>query len=291
MWAGAFPCFGGGVNAKEGEGGACSCGWGVCVLRGVPVAAMRFGQALECLGRMLCEARFHHVVTANTDFLFHARCDPAFADLLRRADLVLCDGAPLVWLSRLRSVPIPERVAGADLVPFLLERARSRGLRVFWLGGCPEAARAAADAIGRSHPGLDFQWYAPEVGEVDGAAAMEVVERVRKVAPALLLVSLGAPKAERWIAAPGPGLGVRVAVGVGAAIDFTGGRRKRAPRWMRCVGAEWLFRLLQEPLRLGRRYLRDLLLVVPWVLGEAIGGGAQRSAGGGDADQTPGRVV
>jgi len=254
------------------------------VLRGVPFAALRFGEALECLDRMLCEERFHHVVTANTDFLFHARCDPAFAELLRRADLVLCDGAPLVWLSRLRSVHIPERVAGADLVPFLLEGARARGLRVFWLGGSREVARAAAEAIGLRYPGLDFHWYAPEVGDVDDAAAMEVVERVRKVAPALLLVSFGAPKAERWIAAHGAGLGVRVAVGVGAAIDFAGGRRKRAPRWMRGVGAEWLFRLLQEPWRLGCRYLRDLLVVVPWLLGEKGRGDVRGSVEKGAAE-------
>ena len=222
----------------------------------------------EAVGRvegMIISGRSHYVVTANVDFLVQARGDLELRRILLNAPLVLCDGTPLVWASRLFGNPLPERVAGADVVPELIGMAAKKHYRVFFLGTTEEANRRAIARLRAQFPDLDISHYSPPFRpllEMDNA---EIIRRIREVKPALLFVAFGCPKAEKWLATHYPELGVPVVIGVGATIDFLAGHVKRAPPWMQRGGVEWVHRLCQEPRRLFKRYATDL-----WYFGGAI---------------------
>ncbi|MBE0546010.1 MAG: WecB/TagA/CpsF family glycosyltransferase [Verrucomicrobia bacterium] len=215
----------------------------------------------ETVGRiesMIASHRSHYVVTANVDFLAVARRDVELQHILLNAHLVLCDGTPLVWASRLFGNPLPERVAGADVVPALIRVAAEKHYRLFFLGATEEANTQAITQLLARFPGLEISHYSPPFRSLLEMDDAEIIRRIRAAKPDLLFVAFGCPKAEKWVARHYPELGVPVAIGVGATIDFLAGRVKRAPLWMQHGGVEWIFRLSQEPRRLFKRYVTDL---------------------------------
>lgn len=242
---------------------ARSPNWPVAIL-GVPFDSVSSADALARMEQMIASRNPHYVVTANVDFLVQAHQDVELRRILIDADLVLCDGTPLLWASRWLGNALPERVAGSDLTPLLLRRAAERGHRVFFLGAGPGVAAHAAARLQREYPHLRMAGhYSPPVSsllEMDHAA---IVQRIRDAAPDILLVSFGCPKQEKWISMHYRSLGVPVCIGVGATLDFLAGRVKRAPAWMRRSGCEWVYRLMQEPRRLYRRYAADACGFVP----------------------------
>jgi N-acetylglucosaminyldiphosphoundecaprenol N-acetyl-beta-D-mannosaminyltransferase len=203
-------------------------------------------------------AACRYVVTPNVDHavMFQRRADlrAAYAD----ASLVLADGAPIVWASRLLRRPLPERVAGSDLVPRVFASA-SGPLRVFLLGAAPGVAEEAARRIARQWPnvGVVGTCSPPPGFEHDPQESARILAAVAAAAPHLLVVGLGAPKQELWVHRHHRQLRAKVALCVGATIDFLAGHRRRSPRWMRIAGLEWLHRVLSEPRRLAGRYARD----------------------------------
>jgi N-acetylglucosaminyldiphosphoundecaprenol N-acetyl-beta-D-mannosaminyltransferase len=226
---------------------------------GVPFDQVTIGEAVQIIGQMIESRRPHYVVTPNVDFLVQAMGDAALHRILFNADLVVCDGMPLVWASRWMGNPLPERVAGADLVPRLIEVAEQKGHRLFLLGATPEANEQAVANLRRSHPRLVVAgYYSPPFRPLLEMNHEEIAARIREAKPDLLLVCFGCPKQEKWIAMNYRSLGVPVVMGVGATIDFLAGRVRRAPKLMQQTGTEWVFRLAQEPRRLFRRYLMDL---------------------------------
>jgi N-acetylglucosaminyldiphosphoundecaprenol N-acetyl-beta-D-mannosaminyltransferase len=233
-------------------------------LLGLPFDNLTVIQALHQIDQMIASGLPHYVVTANVDFCVQAFHDVELRRILFDAHLVLCDGAPLLWASRLFDNPLPERVAGADLVPKLIERAAREGHRIFFLGGAPEVAREAVARLQSLHPTLNIAGhYSPPYRPLLDMNHAEIIQRIRAARADLLFVSFGCPKAEKWIAMHYRALGVPVTIGVGATIDFLAGRVPRAPLWMRRNGLEWFFRLLQEPRRLWSRYAKDLWQVGP----------------------------
>ena len=225
---------------------------------GVPFSSVTVNETISRIDEMIASRRPHFIVTANVDFLVQAREDIELHRILLEADLVLCDGQPLVWISRLLGKPLPERVAGSDLVPELIRVAAAKGHRIFLLGGTPDVAARAVVNIQSTYPGVKIcGFYSPEFNPLLKMEHDEIVKRIREAKPDLLFVSLGCPKAEKWMFMHYRSLGVPVAIGVGATIDFLAKRMKRAPHWMRRSGTEWLFRLCQEPRRLVRRYSKD----------------------------------
>jgi N-acetylglucosaminyldiphosphoundecaprenol N-acetyl-beta-D-mannosaminyltransferase len=204
-----------------------------------------------------------YVVTPNVDHavLFQRRADlrAAYAD----ASLVLADGAPIVLASRLLGAraahkTLPERVAGSDLVPQLFAAA-DRPLRVFLLGAAPGVAEKAAARIERKwSPVKVVGCYAPPLGfETNEQESAKILEIVAAAAPDLLVVGLGAPKQELWVHQHHRQLQAKVALCVGATIDFLAGQKRRSPVWMRRAGLEWAHRVFSEPRRLAGRYARD----------------------------------
>lgn len=229
---------------------------------GVEIDVVRMPDAVAriCAWLSLDDGVCRYVVTPNVD---HAVLLDERADLRQAyaaAGLVLADGAPIVLASRLLGRPLPERVAGSDLVPQLFEAARNRcPLKVYLLGGMPGVAERAARAIAERWPQVEVVGTAsPAVGfERDPQQNAALLADIAAAAPELLLVGLGAPKQELWVYEHRQAIAARVALCIGATIDFLAGQRKRAPRWMRRCGLEWLYRALGEPRRLGRRYARD----------------------------------
>jgi N-acetylglucosaminyldiphosphoundecaprenol N-acetyl-beta-D-mannosaminyltransferase len=191
-------------------------------------------------------------------------------DALRRAlwscDLVTADGQAVVWAARLLGRPLPERVAGIDLMEALLARAEQRGFRVYLLGARPEVLERAAAVLRGRHPRLRL--VGTRHGYFDPAEEPDVVAEIAAARPEVLLVALDTPRKELFLAENGDRLGVLFAMGVGGAFDVLAGRRRRAPGWAQRAGLEWAFRLAQEPARLGRRYLLGNVRFTALVLGE-----------------------
>lgn len=202
-----------------------------------------------------------YVVTPNVDHAVMFQTNEKLRQSYADASLVLADGTPVVLASRLLGRALPERVAGSDMAPALFKSAArsSAPLRVFLLGAAPGVAERAAANITRRWDNIEIVGtLSPPLGfEKDETENDRILAAVAAVKPDLLVLGLGAPKQELWIHAHAPRLEAKVALCVGATIDFLAGEKRRAPRWMRRVGLEWFHRLSSEPGRLAKRYLRD----------------------------------
>jgi len=213
-------------------------------------------ETLDLIESFIAQGKPHLIVTANVDHLMLLEKNEAFRAAYARADLITCDSIPLKWALSILGRPIKERVAGADLIGPLCARAAQRGIKLFFLGAAPGVAAKAKEVLERRYPGLNIVGtYAPPVMPLQELLRdQESIRRVREARPDVLLVAFGAPKQEIWLDAMRDDLGVPVGIGVGAAFDFAAGVIKRAPAWVQNAGLEWLWRLLQEPRRLWRRY-------------------------------------
>lgn len=235
-------------------------------LDGVRLARMTCRDVVAHVFDSLAAGRGGWIVTVNVDHMQRFRADPSTGALHRAADLVVADGMPLLWAARLQGTPLPERVAGSDLIWLLAERANDEGRSLYLMGGEPGAAEGAAAELltrwpklriaGTSSPQVSAQPLPHEVARI--AAELD------QVRPDLVYVALGAPKQERLIEALRAGRGATWWMGVGISLSFAAGHIDRAPVWMQKSGLEWLHRMLQEPGRLVRRYFRDDL---PYLIG------------------------
>jgi N-acetylglucosaminyldiphosphoundecaprenol N-acetyl-beta-D-mannosaminyltransferase len=233
---------------------------------GVPFDSVTTSETIEILARMIESGEPHYLATANVDFLVQAAHDVELRRILFDAHLVLCDGTPLVWASRLLGNRLPERVAGSDLAPLLMKAAAENGYRVYFLGAEPEVCAQAVAKLRGQFPTLQIVGHdSPAFKPLQEMNHDEIIRKIQAAKPDLLFVGFGCPKQEKWINMHYQRLGVPVCIGVGGTIDFLAGHRKRAPRWMQKTGTEWIFRMAQEPRRLAKRYVNDL-----WFFGWAI---------------------
>ncbi|WP_232323543.1 WecB/TagA/CpsF family glycosyltransferase [Catenuloplanes japonicus] len=218
------------------------------------------------------------IVTPNVDILRQARTSAEVRDLLSIADLVVADGMPLVWASRLARTPVPERVAGSSLIWSLSSGAGDDGRSVFLIGGAPDddanGAERAASRLAAACPGLRIAGcLSPSYGFERRPAELEAVCReVVEAKPDLVYVGLGFPKQEWVISALTDYLPFTWFLGCGAAINFVAGDARRAPGWMQRSGLEWLHRLAGEPGRMARRYLgHDAPYAMRLLVGAMVG--------------------
>ncbi|MES1024044.1 WecB/TagA/CpsF family glycosyltransferase [Gloeocapsa sp. BRSZ] len=199
----------------------------------------------------------NYVVTPNAQHILLLQNDTHFSEIYAKAFLVVADGVPLVWASRLLGKPLPGRVNGTDLFERLCQVAAEKGLKVFLLGGRPQAAENAAKLLQQRHPNLNVVGtYCPPYGfETDPAELALINSKIKTAAPHLLFVGLGAPKQEYWMYQVHQELGVPVSIGIGGSFELVSGAVPRAPVWMQKSGLEWFFRLIAEPRRLWKRYI------------------------------------
>lgn len=223
---------------------------------GIPLHALDLSGVLEAIDYCVQSGRPHQIVTINLDFLAIARRNHRFRDVLRQADIALADGQPIIWVSQLYGQPLPERIAGVDLVQAVCRLAAERGYRPFLLGAAPGVADRAAAALERRYPGLTIAGvYSPPFDAPAEQENQHMLELVRAARPDFLFVALGAPRQDIWIHEHLDQLGVPVCFGVGGSFDLIAGDLPRAPRWVQRLGFEWLFRMALQPNRLWRRYL------------------------------------
>lgn len=226
-------------------------------LMGLPVHSVTEEQCLEHVAACWEAGVGGWIHTVNLDHLRMIHGGKFMPEGLPDAELRVCDGAPLIWASRLQKTPLPERVAGSDLIRSLTRTAAEHRRKVFFLGGNPGAAEGAAEQLTRESPGFEVAGLmCPEFGfEKDPAQLKAITDALQEARPDLVFVAVGAPKSERLIQEWRELLPGTWWAGVGISFSFVTGEVKRAPRWMQVSGLEWVHRLLQEPRRLAKRYL------------------------------------
>jgi exopolysaccharide biosynthesis WecB/TagA/CpsF family protein len=194
-----------------------------------------------------------YVCTANLDHLRLANSNSSFYDACWDADMVVADGKPVVWLSTLQGSPLKERVAGVDLFLETCQTALKAGFKICLLGGKPGSADRTRDVLLQQiSPFCEIHTICPTPEEVENPE--NLIKEINQVRPNILFVAFGAPKQEIWIHKHLKKLNVPVSIGVGGTFEIVAGVTKRAPRFMQTLGAEWLWRLMQER-RLFKRYI------------------------------------
>ena len=229
------------------------------VLGGVLFDRLTEAQAVAHIIESIKNGQGGWMATPNTDICRMASKDRALRDLLASASLVVPDGMPLLWATRLRGDPLPERVTGASMIFSLSEAAADHGLSIYLLGGEPGVSGQAGNVLRRKYPGLVVTGTdSPDVDRDPSASTIAAVRaRLAAAVPHIVYVGLGFPKQERLIAGIASALPGSWFISCGAAIPFAAGVLPRAPQWMQRSGLEWAFRLRSEPRRLFRRYVVD----------------------------------
>ncbi len=224
-------------------------------------------EALEAIEKLIQQNKNAYVVTPNVDHIVMLEKDKEFADAYKNADLILTDGKPLIWISRYYKIFIKEKISGADLFPRICEMAAKKQYKMFFLGAAEGVAAKAADNLTMRYPGLQVVGtYSPPYGfEKQEQEICKIIDIVRSAAPDILIVGLGTPKQEKFINNNRSSLGVPVSLGLGASLDFEAENVKRAPGWMSDLGLEWMYRIIQEPKRMSKRYFTDAVRIVPLI--------------------------
>ncbi len=209
-----------------------------------------------------------YLCSVNVAILMMMSRDSRLQRFIKNAALVVADGQPIVWASQWLARPLPERVAGIDLIDALAKRAEQERFRVYLLGASREIIRAAAANLQSKYPRLDICGY--DDGYFSPAEACDRVEAIRQSGAQILLVGMGVPRQEFFLEEHWSDLDVSLAIGVGGSFDVIAGLKKRAPYWVQEAGMEWLYRLLQEPKRLWKRYLVTNLQFIYYLLREML---------------------
>jgi N-acetylglucosaminyldiphosphoundecaprenol N-acetyl-beta-D-mannosaminyltransferase len=226
-----------------------------CHLLGIPVHTGEYGRFVDRILEWGRRRRSAYVCVANVHMTIEAHDDPEFAAIVAGADLVTPDGMPLLFALRKIHGVRQERVAGMDLIESLVEGAEREGLPIYFYGSDERTLRGMEARLRAEHPRLAIAgMHSPPFRDSTPEEKRADVEAINRSGAGLVLVALGCPKQERWMA-ESRGRIDAVMVGLGAAFRIYGGTSRRAPVWIRSLYLEWLYRLLQEPRRLWKRYL------------------------------------
>jgi N-acetylglucosaminyldiphosphoundecaprenol N-acetyl-beta-D-mannosaminyltransferase len=225
---------------------------------GVPLALLDYETTMDWIDAAVVARSRSYVVVANTHTVTAAGEDPELGAAVARADVTVPDGQPLVWALNLLGHSLPDRVYGPELMDRACARAAQSGQRHYLYGGRnPGALAQLARVLRLRHPGLKLVGgYAPPFHVLDEDEEARIAADINAARPDVVWVGIGVPKQEKWMARMRDRLDAPVLIGVGAAFDFHAGLVPQAPATMQRLGLEWLFRLVQEPRRLWRRYLR-----------------------------------
>jgi N-acetylglucosaminyldiphosphoundecaprenol N-acetyl-beta-D-mannosaminyltransferase len=216
----------------------------------MPIDVLTMNECMERIGEFVETNRPHLVVTADSSGIVQAQTDPALAELYETADLVTPDSSGVVWAMRRAGSPVPARVSGVDIVDNVCRVSSETGWRIYFLGAAPGIAELAAERMRLRHPGCNIvgarHGYFPQ--ESDDVVAAEVAE----TKPDILFVAMGIPRQEKFIRATQDKIGAKVAMGVGGSFDVFSGKVRRAPVILQKIKMEWLWRLAQNPKKIGK---------------------------------------
>jgi N-acetylglucosaminyldiphosphoundecaprenol N-acetyl-beta-D-mannosaminyltransferase len=240
---------------------------------GVELDALTMDETIARCEELVAADRYAQHMAINAAKLVKLRDDDRLREIVNRCELINADGQAVVWASRLLGSPLPERVAGIDLMLRLFELAERRELPVYILGARQDVLEQAVARLRERHPGLRLAGYRD--GYFDEAETPAVCEEIRASGAKLLFVAIPTPRKEYFLGEHGPDLGVPLVMGVGGAIDVVAGVTKRAPVLWQRAGLEWLYRMLQEPRRMFGRYVRTNARFM-WLVGRALVAGPGR---------------
>ncbi|WGL18242.1 WecB/TagA/CpsF family glycosyltransferase [Microbulbifer bruguierae] len=241
---------------------------------GVPMDVASIQETVALVADKMGHSRFTQHVVVNVAKLVHMQRDQALSASVKACDLINIDGMGVVWGARFLGHEVPERVAGIDLFYALLEMSAARGFPVYFLGAREDVVAQAVAKMKLRHPNLMVAGWHHGYFWQDEAA---VVEKIRHSGARLLFVAITSPRKENFIHRWRDVLGVDFVMGVGGTFDVVAGKVKRAPVWAQRAGLEWLYRMLQEPRRMWRRYLYTNSAFAWLLLREKLRGGFRRN--------------
>ncbi len=221
---------------------------------GIKVTNLTLSEVLQKVREFLNSNQPHYIVTTNPEFIMAARRDKEFQNILNKADISVADGVGISIAARRRGIKLKQRITGVDLLWEICDMAEQEGKSVFLLGSKRGVPEKAAAVILKKHPRLKIvgaecgyrRWHRPIKDK-------KLVSMITRKQPDILFVAFGQVRQEKWIYHNLPKIdSVKLAMGVGGSFDYISGAVKRAPRWMRSLGLEWLYRLLRQPWRLPR---------------------------------------
>jgi len=225
---------------------------------GLPVDDVDMDTAIERIAGFIQSDTMHQVVTADASMVVTASMDAEFLKVAKAAAMVTSDGAGILWASRKLGLGIRNKCSGVDLAERLVAESVKRGWRIFFFGAAPGVAALAATEMQKRYPGCNV--IGTRDGFFDVSAAAAVATEIAVSKPDIVLVALGIPKQEKWIATHGNLTGAKVCIGVGGTLDVFSGTVQRAPVWMQKRGLEWFYRLTSDPRQLRNRINKQKLL-------------------------------
>ena len=225
---------------------------------GVPLALTDYDDTMEWMDASIAHGEKGYICVAATHTIMVCHEDAELREAVLNSSLTVPDGQPLVWAMNALGGNLTDRVYGPDLMARYCERAAANGTRMYLYGGRNQGALVQlALNLRQSYPGVKIVGgYSPPFRDLSTEEEDAIVDEINGTQADIVWVGVGAPKQEKWMAAMRPRLDAAVLVGVGAAFDFHAGLVPQAPDWMQSAGLEWLYRMAQEPRRLGPRYVR-----------------------------------
>ena len=228
------------------------------------VSNVTMDETIAEIEKYIKEDKKRYIVAINVDVVVKIENDKELQEATNKADMVLADGKPLIWISKYYKRPIKEKISGSDLVPLLCKRAAEKRYSIYILGGADGIAEQAKKNLEEQYPAIRIVGtYAPPFGfEKDQAELDKINQMISEKTPDLLIACFGCPKQEKFIYRNIDKYDAKVSVCAGATVDFLAGNVKRAPKWMSEHGLEWFYRFLKEPKRMFKRYFVDYLKIL-----------------------------
>ena len=225
---------------------------------------MDMEETIQTIDSFIQQKKRSYIVAINVDVVIKIEQDAYLKRITDQADMVLVDGKPLIWISKLHKRPVKAKISGSDLVPKLCEKAAEKGYTIFIIGGKDGIAEQAKRKLEKQLSGIKIVGtYAPPYGfEKDKNELDKINQMISGVHPDLLIGCFGCPKQEKWIYENYKKYDATVSVCAGATVDFLAGNIRRAPGWMSDHGLEWFYRFTQEPKRMFKRYFVDDIKIV-----------------------------
>ena len=225
---------------------------------------MDMEETIQTIDSFIQQKKRSYIVAINVDVVIKIEQDAYLKRITDQADMVLVDGKPLIWISKLHKRPVKAKISGSDLVPKLCEKAAEKGYTIFIIGCNDGIAEQAKRKLEKQLSGIKIVGtYAPPYGfEKDKNELDKINQMISDVHPDLLIGCFGCPKQEKWIYENYKKYDATVSVCAGATVDFLAGNIRRAPGWMSDHGLEWFYRFTQEPKRMFKRYFVDDIKIV-----------------------------
>ena len=240
---------------------------------GVQVSSLTNEELLNTIINSITNKQFSQIAITPTNSIVAAYKEKEISEIYNRAEIVLCDGMPVKWASHFLGTPIKERITGLDVLPNLVKLSSEKNFSLFLLGASPGVGHQLAKVITEQYPNVTIAGiYVPPFMKVFSEEEnQKMVHAVNASNADIVLVSLTAPKQDIWIAQNRSTLNPAVYIGIGGAFEVMAGLARRSPIWMQNAGLEWLYRFIQEPKRLFRRYFIEAPVFIPLVIKQKLG--------------------